>query len=594
MSEATVIKPLQNPPMPDSNATTSIRGSDRSIGGPGSDSTNTGENAGVDQSAAHGVGTRPIAGSDAAAPETKVELPSLPDVAVVSGEEIELKLVVDPDRLADFHDARIVVAHARNKGTRKHLKSIYYDTPKRTLWKNGLTLRVRQSGARFVQTVKAQRSDDPLKRGEWEASVPSLAPDLSLAAPLLPEALRTTVDALGLQPVFAADVHRRARLLDLPSGTIEIAFDSGVITAGERTEQVSEIELELKSGSPAVIYEVALRLAEHGPVRPSIRSKSARGFDLAADLPPRAEKPCKVRLVPAVSLDEAFAIILRSSLHHLLQALPAATDGRNPEGVHQLRVALRRLRASFYLMRPVGGSNTLDGLAAEARWLAQTLSTARDLDVFITETLPEIAEACPTIAGFDTLRELAENERGLAYRKLRHALTERRSAMFVLGLGAWIETRGWRRDVSSDTLGQLAAPALDFAGHVLAERHQKVLKRGRHFKKLPPERRHQLRLALKKLRYSVDFLLPLYGQQKSVHKYARKLAGLQEQLGQYNDMAVTATVLADLGATSTDAATAAAAITGWQAHAMVGVEQPLRKSWRQFTRAATPWSPDEA
>jgi len=107
---------------------------------------------------------------------------SLPGGAAQPGIEVELKLLVDPDRLADFNDAPIIAANARSKGTRKHLKDVYYDTPERTLWRNGLSLRVRQSGARFVQTVKAN-GDDPLRRGEWEASVPSIAPDLVLGRP---------------------------------------------------------------------------------------------------------------------------------------------------------------------------------------------------------------------------------------------------------------------------------------------------------------------------------------------------------------------------------------------------------------------------
>lgn len=518
--------------------------------------------------------------------------PSLPPAGTLPGSEIELKLLVEPDQLGEFNEAAIITAHARNRGSRKHLKSVYYDTPERSLWRSGLSLRVRQSGNRFVQTVKAQRSDDPLRRGEWEASVPSLAPDLALALPLIPEDVRAELESAELETVFVADVHRHARLIDLPSGTVEIAFDHGVLTAGERSMPVSEIELELKSGSAAAIYEIALRLSEHGRLRPSVRSKSARGYDLAADEAPGAEKPRKLHLDPAVSLDETFATILRGCYHHLLQALPAAEDGRDPEGVHQLRVSLRRLRAALHLMQPIGGNGRLASLVNDARWFAQSLSEARDWDVFLSSTLPAIAESCPTIAGFETLRELADSKRKLGYRKLRHALSERRCASFILGLGEWIETRGWRADVSPDTLGRLAQPAIGFAGEILSERHQKVLKRGRHFKSQPAEKRHKVRLALKKLRYSVDFLLPFYAERKATKKYSEKLADLQEQLGHYNDMAVTAGLLSGLDMASTDGAIAAAAITGWQAHAMLGVETPLRKAWRNFAKTATPWSDD--
>ncbi|MGY3451576.1 CYTH and CHAD domain-containing protein [Bradyrhizobium sp. USDA 4353] len=580
--------------MQDSNAPTSVRGVDRAVDVAGTADETIRSSANPSAPPSLSSSEAQVAHADAPLPTAEPTPPALPDPAASSGEEIELKLLVPQDHLADFHNAPIIVAHARNKGTRKHLKSVYYDTPKHALWKNGFTLRVRQSGARFVQTVKAQHSDDPLKRGEWEASVSSLAPDVTLATALLPEELREVLTDASLAPVFSADVHRHARLLDLPGATIEIAFDSGTITAGDHSEAVSEIELELKSGDPTAIYDVALRLSEHGPVRPTIRSKSARGFDLASGRAPGAEKPRKQALDPAVSLDEAFAVILRGSFHHMLQAMPAAEDGRDPEGVHQLRVALRRLRAALHLMRPLGTSSTLDGLESDARWLAQNLGTARDLDVFLTQTLPEIAEACPTVAGFDTLRELAERHRDLAYRKLRIALSERRCTSFVLGLGGWIATRSWRNDVSPDELGRLAGPAIDFAGHVLSERHQKVLKRGRRFKKLPAEKRHRMRLALKKLRYSIDFLLPLYAGSKPARRYAKSLAGLQEQLGHYNDMAVTSGVIDSLGTTSTDAAIAAAAITGWHAHAMAGIEEPLREAWRAFSKTPTPWQPEEA
>jgi CYTH domain/CHAD domain len=271
--------------------------------------------------------------------------------------EVELKLLVDHARLANFNEASIMATNARDKGTRKRMKAIYYDSPERTLWRNGLTLRVRQSGARFVQTMKAQPAGDPLRRGEWEASVPSIAPDIALAMPFIPGKLRSELGQRGLEAVFTADIRRHLRVVDLPSGTVEVAFDQGFLRSGDRTMPVSEIELELKRGSAAAIYELALRLAEHGPVKPSIRSKAARGFDLAVDTPPPARKPRKLHLDASISLDAAFACILNSCQQHLLESLPAAEDGRDAEGIHQLRVALRRIRSAIEQARPaeVGG-----------------------------------------------------------------------------------------------------------------------------------------------------------------------------------------------------------------------------------------------
>lgn len=523
-------------------------------------------------------------------PSESTTAASEPNAAARPAGEIELKLLVDAERMAHFNAAPVIAANARNKGTRKHLKSVYYDTAERALRNSGLSLRVRQSGARFVQTVKTDAADDPLRRGEWEAIVPSLAPDLALAMPFIPEKLREHLETQPLEAVFTADVHRHARMIDLPSGTVEIAFDHGELTAGERSLPVSEIELELKSGSAGAIYEIALRLAEHGPVKPSIRSKSARGFDLAADKPPAARRPRKLHLDASVTLDEAFETILRSCFHHLLQSLPAAEDGRNPEGVHQLRVSLRRLRSALDLMRSVGALSNLDALRSEAKWLAQDLSAARDWDVFQLDTLPMIASACPAVAGFDTLGRAAARRQSEAYRKAHRALGDRRCAVFLIGLGGWIETRGWRNDVAAEDLGQLAEPAVNFAERILSEQHTKVLKRGRRFKSLSAEQVHRVRLAAKRLRYLSEFLLPLFADRKSARRYSRRLAGLQEELGAFNDMAVTASLLDGLDGEAPDSAIAAAAIAGWQARASVGVQPALQSTWRDFTAARVPWS----
>ena len=159
-----------------------------------------------------------------------------------------------------------------------------------------------------------------------------------------------------------------------------------------------------------------------------------------------------------------------------------------------------------------------------------------------------------------------------------------------VGLGGWIEARGWRSDIAPDSLGRLAEPAINFARQILSKDDAKVLKRGRHFKSLKAEELHRLRLAAKRLRYVADFMLPLYGDRKSVRRFFRTLADLQEELGCYNDMAVTASLLTDLGADSPDSGTAAAAIAGWHAHASDGVEARLRNAWRDFTKAKAPWS----
>lgn len=520
--------------------------------------------------------------SDAAAPQ---EPP-----AVSSGSEVELKLLIDADRLAGFADAPPIVAHARTNGIRKRLKSVYYDTPRQILRQNGLSLRVRQTGQRFVQTVKTESTDDPLRRGEWEASVPSIAPDVGLAMPFVPAKLRDELRTEPLRPVFIAEVRRHQRVVDVAASTIEVAFDQGTLRAGERSLAISEIELELKSGDASAIYELALALADYGPVRPSVRSKAARGFDLAGDTPPAAKANRKLDVDPTLPLDRAFGAILASCLRDLLIAMPAADDGRDPEGVHQVRVALRRLRSALGAMRTVVTSPTLDGLREDAKWLASSLSAARSWDIFKIEALADVAKSCPSISGFDVLAQGASERIAAAYADARRALGDDRSTRFVLQLGAWIAAHGWHRDAGPESLPLLAEPASGFAGRILSIHHTRVLRRGRHFKSLTPQRRHRLRLAVKSLRYVSDFLLPLCTDRKSAKDYTVRLAEFQDELGAFNDMTATGLLLADLTTARPDGAAAAAAILGWQAHAMVDAEARLRKSWRRFAKVSPPWT----
>jgi CHAD domain-containing protein len=167
-----------------------------------------------------------------------------------------------------------------------------------------------------------------------------------------------------------------------------------------------------------------------------------------------------------------------------------------------------------------------------------------------------------------------------------------RSGRFLLALGAWIEQRGWRQDVSSDNLAALAAPVIAFANAALSKRHAKVLKRGRHFKHLPIAARHDLRLAAKKLRYTADFFLPLFHQQASAKRYARRLSRLQDRLGRYNDAAATRQLITQLptDAMSAGGRQALGAVLGWQACWLQSGERDLQAAWRTFRDAPRPWS----
>lgn len=493
--------------------------------------------------------------------------------------------------MADLARIPAVAQYARNTGSHTDLIATYYDTADLALRKAGSVLRVRSDGKRFIMTLKSSDANgNGLERTEWTAPVQSMEPDLTALSQFLsPETFAKLEDA-PLEPVFKTEVERFTRMLDTPLGTVELAVDRGRIVAGERSEDINEIELELKDGSIAAIFQLAQELASHAPLRPSTRSKAARGFDLALADPPQITKAPKLKFDDEATLDQALGRILRSMLQHQMENQPAAEDGRNPEGLHQYRIALRRLISVLGLMRSIAPSSQLDTLRADAKWLMSSLSEARDWDVFITETLPTIAQACPAVDSFDVLERAARERRRKAHDTARAAIADPRTGRFQIALGLWVEQAQWRAGAAPEALRVLAEPGRPFASSVLREFRRKVLKRGRGFRGLSPDERHELRIALKKLRYASELFLPLFKNNKRKRRFAKTLISLQDHLGRSNDMSVMEELLQRMmkGKLSVAGHRAAGALLGWRAGSINRDDPELLSAWKHFQGADLP------
>lgn len=505
--------------------------------------------------------------------------------------EIELKLLGDREDLADFASSPTIARYARDAGNHTDLIATYYDTADLALRKSGAVLRVRTDGRRSIMTLKSSPAKgNGLERSEWTAQVQSLEPDLAALAQFLsPETFAKLEDA-SLEPVFKTEVRRCTRMLDTPLGTVELAVDRGRIVAGGRSEDIDEIELELMDGDVAAIFQLAQEFASHAPLRPSIRSKAARGFDLALGDPPQITKPTKLEFDDGATLDQALGGILRAMLKHQMENQPAAEDGRNPEGIHQYRVALRRLGSVLGLMRSIAPSAQLDTLRDDAKWLMSSLNEARDWDVFITETLPTISQTCPAVDGFDVLERAARERRRKAHDIARAAIADPRTGRFQIALGLWVEQAQWRAGAAPQALRVLSAPGRRFATGTIRKLRRKALKRGRGFRKLSPEERHELRIALKKLRYASELFLPLFKNSKGKRRYARTLASLQDHLGRSNDLSVMEGLVQQMtkGKLPMAGHRAAGALLGWRAANLDQDDPELLSAWKHFQTAGLP------
>jgi CHAD domain-containing protein len=232
-----------------------------------------------------------------------------------------------------------------------------------------------------------------------------------------------------------------------------------------------------------------------------------------------------------------------------------------------------------------------EGFADDAKWLAGEQGDARNWDVFLAETVPPVEKACDDRSGFDVVRAAVKPLHVEAYARARGAFGERRALRLPLALARWIELRGWREDAAPETLAVLATPASGLARDVLDKQFRKVLKRGRRFARLDAEGRHEVRLAVKKLRYLSDFLLPLCTREKKAAAFAKVLSRLQDGLGRYNDIATTDQLLGSLAGSDAPVALhrACGEIHGWQARDLEAMEDELIAGWKAFSSAKAPW-----
>ena len=504
--------------------------------------------------------------------------------------EIELKLLAPQGALEQLREMPVIVQHARNRGAFRRLETVYYDTPERLLFRHGMSLRVRRSGKHFIQTLKLlPNAGQPLTRRQWEAPVDNVTPDLArLPADEVGDPV-TTLTNDALVPVFATRVRRHARQLDLPDASVEIAFDEGTIEADGRQEALSEIELELKSGNAGILFDLGTQLLDAAPLQVGTRSKAERGYALAFDVVRPAAKAEPFSITAEHVVDDVIALLLGACWHHLLKNHAVAEEGADPEGVHQMRVALRRLRTICALFRRDIPSPAFQMVNSEARWLMQQLGPARDWDVFAETTVTRLVAAAPDV-DLGGLCEAIERQRKSSYAALQTVLVDPRCSRFLLSLGQLVERRGWRNEIDSEALAVLSLPMPTLANKILARLHRKALKRGAHFRQLNVDAQHDLRIDLKKLRYAAEFFLPLYATQAPARRYARRLARLQTSLGRTRDITSSRILLEAIRQEGQPALhLAIGAVAGWQARDQIEATETLRKRWRRFKATPTFW-----
>ncbi|HXQ50032.1 MAG TPA: CHAD domain-containing protein [Stellaceae bacterium] len=503
----------------------------------------------------------------------------------------ELKLSISADDLPKARAALVAMA-GRPRPTRATLATTYYDTEDDALRRRELVLRVRKEGRQFVQTLAARdlAGIDRLERGAWQDRIKGAVPDLD--APETGARLREATTAEALAPLFTVSIERTAFVLKPRHGSeIAVAIDNGEIRADDGdTAPVHEIALTLQAGESVVLWDVALRLLEIVPCRIETQSKGERGFFLArgARMRPLVVPGRALTLDAKMTLDEALQAAGRRLIAALLCNEAAALDSV-PEGVHQMRVAVRRLRAVLSASRDMLPEEHYRWANDELKWLGRELAPARNWDVFAEALLEPVSGALAGDRDLKRLAATARRQRKTAYEHAREAVLSQRYTATLLRLARWFEARGWRDQSVSEQSARLMAPLGKIAPTLLGRLHRKALKRARRFATLPPPDRHRLRIAVKQLRYAIEFFASLYDR-GDVTRYARRLKPLQEDLGHANDVRSAHALVAGLGKGEDGALERAGGVVlGWYDRGLVEAEPKTRKHVRRFRAGAPFW-----
>ena len=283
---------------------------------------------------------------------------------------------------------------------------------------------------------------------------------------------------------------------------------------------------------------------------------------------------------PSQTVEEAFKHILEANLASVKEWEPVALAGEDIEGVHQMRVGLRRMRSELSVFRSAIPRKLTRLLAKEMRWAARALDRARDLDVYIAENFPGKGSKYQ-----QKMQSIAREHREEAYSRVRGIVQCKRYLTFNREIVNWLDTKAWREQLSEEERKVLRRKITPFACRVLEEHQGDVLEAGKEIENLDSEALHRLRIECKKLRYATEFFAPLYGER--MKDFTRNLKALQDLLGTLHDTAVLSGLQKDLlkGTGSSKLKRLADKLEDKREKESEDIKKNLMERWQAFSEA---------
>jgi CHAD domain-containing protein len=251
---------------------------------------------------------------------------------------------------------------------------------------------------------------------------------------------------------------------------------------------------------------------------------------------------------PPATIRSGIVAATERPLAQLAGNLPKVAGAEPFDPIHDTRVALRRLAALLRAFAPYLPPARVAHLKREIRWLRRELGPARDLDVFIHETVPDLHDLFRHEAGLAGLLETARRKRAQVGARLTRTVASPRAARLIEGLHAAFDKNGTRRRARRGNESRLP-PTIDarFDAFVLAtlRRRWKKIRKIRRLVKLSKALLHKLRIRLRNFRYLCDGFAMVLPERRYA-MFRRAMTSLQDHLGGLNDASMTPQLAASL------------------------------------------------
>lgn len=340
-------------------------------------------------------------------------------------------------------------------------------------------------------------------------------------------------------------------------------------------------------GEDAAVLALATELAGALDLEVPTRCLAAEAIGVAQARPPADRHDGPPRLRAGLRVGEAFVLAVGQLTDVILaQARHVLNGGPDTEPVHQLRVAVRRLRSAIAVFRPAVACPTVDAANHALKALADRLGPARDWDVFVAETAAAVSAALPEDAGLRVLQRTAGRQRRAAYTALRQSLREAEFRRLGVALAGLAGSTAWQHGLEPAQQEVLGQPLEAFGAQALRRRLRRLTEAGETIEHLDAAALHIVRLRAKRMRYAAELFAPLYSG-KATRRFLRRLAALQDRLGVLNDGAVADGLLGHLGG---GRAHAAGLVRGFLAARAGGSRTKIKRAWERFRRLEPFWS----